>query len=86
MGQAVLLDAQIIKTGFIWSLITFVTAVVLMCLYYTCLGTEIDVVRMTFMLIEMLFGAMTNALLTLVEYHDQCDALKKHEEARALLA
>lgn len=85
MGQAILLDAQIIKSGFVWSLATMGAALVLMCVYFACVGPGINVVYMTMQMSQVLMGAMTNALLTLAEYQDRCHALAKQEEARVLL-
>jgi hypothetical protein len=84
MGHATL-DGQIIKNGYLWSVLCVCGAFVLICAYHACYTKKVDLFFTVVQFILLLIGVSTNALLTLAEYTDRSQTLARHTETHPLL-
>jgi len=84
MGHAVL-DAEIIKNGYLGSLTTLATAWCLTLVYFAWLGVQVDWFFVSVQIIQTLTGMTINAMLTMAEYFDRRQALAGRSETQPLL-
>ena len=79
------LDAETIKKGFIGSLGAMTLAFGLICLYFACVGVQVDWFFLSVQVIHTVTGMTTNAMLTLAEYMDRREELASRKDTRPLL-